>query len=272
MPRPAASPRQPGRVVLRAAAADPRQRGDGITGKHGSTRPINPNEWHFPRVDVYPLTQGVRLDTGVHMGTSSLTDTQENILAFMVRHQEQHARPPSLREICDEFGFASHNAARKHVQALARRNLVSQSGDGRSWTANNVKEVQGYLFTVPVFGTIPAGLPSDNVASADEIVRIDPAAYRLRSGRGLFALHVRGDSMVDAQIADGDIALLRNAPAEPGQIVAALIDGQTTLKRVIRNGRKTFLRAENKRYRDLIPSESLVIQGVLVGVVGRGKR
>lgn len=212
------------------------------------------------------------MDTGVRMGTSPLTDTQESILAFMVRHQEQHARPPSLREICEQFGFASHTAARKHVQALARKNLVSQSGDGRSWAANNAKEVQGYLFAVPVFGTIPAGLPADNTAAADEIVRIDPAAFRLRSSKGLFALHVRGDSMIDAQIADGDIALLRAAPAEPGEIVAALIDGQTTLKRVVRDGRKTFLRAENKRYRDLIPSESLVIQGVLVGVVGRGKR
>lgn len=212
------------------------------------------------------------MDTGVHMGTSPLTDTQESVLAFMVRHQEQHARPPSLREICEEFGFASHNAARKHVQALARKNLVSQSGDGRTWAANNAKEVQGYLFAVPVFGTIPAGLPADHVGAADEIVRIDPAAYRLRSNKGLFALHVRGDSMIDAQIADGDIALLRSAPAEPGEIVAALIDGQTTLKRVVRDGRKTFLRAENKRYRDLIPSESLVIQGVLVGVIGRGKR
>lgn len=205
------------------------------------------------------------------MSTSTLTEAQESILAFVVRHQETHNRPPSLREIRDEFGFASVNAALKHIQALARKGMVTQSGDGRSWSAK-AREVQGYFFSVPVYGTIPAGLPVENPAEADEIIRIDPRTHGLRSAKGLYALHVRGDSMIGAQIADGDIALLRQAPAEPGQIVAALIDGQSTLKRVVREGRRTVLRAENSRYRDLIPTENLTIQGVLVGVIGRGKR
>lgn len=212
---------------------------------------------------------GVQLDTRVHMDT--LTEAQEAVLAFMVRHQEAHTRPPSLREICEEFGFASHNAARKHVQALARKGLVTDTGDGRSWAAK-VKEVQEHLFTVPVYGTIPAGLPAANAANADETIRLDPSLFRLRSAKGLFALHVRGDSMIDAQIADGDIALLKQDEPRPGQIVAALIDGASTLKRLVRDGRRTFLRAENKRYRDLIPLESLLIQGVFVGVIGRGQR
>lgn len=202
---------------------------------------------------------------------TSMTEAQEAILAFMVRHQREQSRPPSLREICVEFGFASSNAARKHVQALARKGLVVDTGDGRSWAAK-IKEVQEQLFTVPVYGTIPAGLPVDNVAEAGETLRLDPTLFRLRSARGLFALHVRGDSMIDAQIADGDIALLRQEEARPGQIVAALIDGSSTLKRLVRSGRQTFLRAENPRYRDLIPLESLTLQGVLVGVIGCGAR
>jgi repressor LexA len=200
-----------------------------------------------------------------------LTSAQEKILAFMVRHQEAHGRPPSLREICSEFGFASHTAARKHVAALARKGYASQSGDRRPW-APRARSAQGYFFSVPVHGTIPAGLPADNPETADDTVRIDPTAWGLRSPRGLFALRVRGDSMTGAQIADGDIALLRAAPAQPGSIVAALIDSETTLKRLVREGRRLFLRAENPRYRDLIPSDSLTIQGVLVGVIGRGKR
>jgi repressor LexA len=200
-----------------------------------------------------------------------LTETQEAILAFMVRHQAEHSRPPSLREICAEFGFASTNGARTHVLALARKGFVTDTGDRRTWAAK-VKQVQEQLFTVPVYGTIPAGLPADNAAAADETVRLDPKAYGLRTTKDLFALHVRGDSMTGAQIADGDIALLRHAPAEVGQIVAALIDGQSTLKRVVRDGRRTVLRAENPRYRDLIPAENLTIQGVLVGVIGCGKR
>jgi repressor LexA len=203
--------------------------------------------------------------------STKLTEIQEAILAYMVQHQNEHSRPPSLREICEEFGYASSNAARKHVQALARKGLVIDTGDRRTWAAK-VKEVQEHLFTIPVYGTIPAGLPAENSEQADETVRIDPTTYRLRSARGLFALHVRGDSMIDAQIADGDIALLRQDEPRPGQIVAALIDGASTLKRLVREGRRTFLRAENKRFRDLIPAESLTIQGVVVGVIGRGKR
>ncbi len=205
-----------------------------------------------------------------HM-SSKLTETQEAILAFMVRHQTEKSRPPSLREIAEEFSYASSNAARSHILALVRKGFVTDTGDGRSYAAK-VREMQGHLFTVPVYGVIPAGLPADNTPEADETVRIDPATFRLRSTRGLFALQVRGDSMVDAQIADGDIALLRREEARPGQIVAALIDGASTLKRLVREGRRTYLRAENPRYRDLIPAESLLIQGVLVGVVGRGKR
>lgn len=217
------------------------------------------------------LTIGVQVNTSAQMSTA-LTETQETVLAFIVRHQETHARPPSLREICEEFGFASSNAARNHVQALARKGFLKQTGDGRTWAAANVKELQSFLFTVPIYGTIPAGTPADNPAQTDETLRIDPATYRLRSTKGLFALRVRGDSMIDAQIADGDIALLCAEPPRPGQIVAALIDGQSTLKRLIREGGRNFLRAENRRYRDLIPAESLVIQGVFVGVIGCGKR
>ena len=203
--------------------------------------------------------------------STKLTEAQEAILAFMVRHQTAMSRPPSLREIADEFKFASSNGARTHILALVRKGYVTDTGDGRSWAAK-VKEVQEHLFTIPVYGTIPAGLPADNAQQADETIRVDPAAFRLRSARGLFALHVRGDSMIDAQIADGDIALLRQDEPRPGQIVAALIDGASTLKRMVREDRRTFLRAENKRYRDLIPVEGLTVQGVFVGLIGRGKR
>lgn len=216
------------------------------------------------------LTATAQLSTGVRMSTN-LTEAQEAILAFMVRHQTEMSRPPSLREIADEFKFASSNGARTHILALARKGYVTDTGDGRSWAAK-VKEVQEHLFTIPVFGTIPAGLPADNAQQAEETIRVDPSVFRLRSARGLFALHVRGDSMIDAQIADGDIALLRQDEPRPGQIVAALIDGASTLKRMVREGRRTFLRAENKRYRDLIPVESLTVQGVFVGLIGRGKR
>ncbi len=189
----------------------------------------------------------------------------------MVRHQGEYSRPPSLREISEHFGFSSHTAARKHVQALARKGLVVDTGARRTRAAK-VPDGRGSMFTIPIHGTIPAGQPADNPADADETVNIDPKAYGLRSIKGLHALRVRGDSMIEAQIADGDIAIIREGEAQPNQIVAALIDGQSTLKRVIREGKRTLLRAENTRYRDLVPVENLTIQGVLVGTIGCGKR
>lgn len=210
------------------------------------------------------------MDTS-HRVATNLTEAQEAILAYMVRHQQSLGRPPSLREICEEFGYASHTAARKHVLALVKKGYAADTGDNRSYAAKS-DQVQGQLFTVPVHGTIPAGLPADTAQQADEFIRIDPAAFRLRSVRGLFGLHVRGDSMIDAQIADGDIAILRLGEPRPGQIVAALVDGATTLKRLVRDGRRMLLRAENRRFRDIIPTENLLIQGILVGVIGRGKR
>jgi repressor LexA len=210
------------------------------------------------------------MNTSGHMSTA-LTETQEAILAFMVRFQAENNRPPSLREIASEFGYASMNAARGHVLALVKKGYAVDTGDNRSYAAKT-EQVQGQLFSVPVHGTIPAGLPADNAQHADETICIDPATFRLRSAKGLFGLHVRGDSMIDAQIADGDIAILRQGEPRHGQIVAALIDGATTLKRLVQKNRRTFLRAENSRYRDLIPTENLLIQGVLVGVIGRGKR
>ncbi len=78
--------------------------------------------------------------------------------------------------------------------------------------------------------------------------------------------------MLGAHIVDGDVVLLQRKPPEPGDIVAALVDGETTLKRLVIEGGRSVLRAENPRYPDIIPADQLEIQGVVVGVIGRGKR
>lgn len=204
--------------------------------------------------------------------STHLTEAQEEVFAFMVRHQDTHSRPPSLREICEEFGYASSNGARKHVQALERKGLVKQTGDGRTYAAVTQHQVQEFLFKVPLVGSVPAGLAAANPQLDGQTINLDPSLFGLASAKGLLALLVRGDSMTGAMIADGDIAVIRDQPARPGDIVAALIDGESTLKRLVQERSKTFLRAENPRYRDLHPTESLTIQGVLVGVIGRGAR
>jgi repressor LexA len=98
-------------------------------------------------------------------------------------------------------------------------------------------------------------------------MNFDALGIRNARSRKLFGLHVRGDSMVNAHVLDGDLAILERKIASPGDIVAALIDGETTLKRLIVENRQTFLRAENEKFRDIHPVEELTIQGVMIALV-----
>src|SRR5213079_153589 len=91
--------------------------------------------------------------------------------------------------------------------------------------------------------------------------------------RGIFALRVRGDSMIDAHIIDGDIVILEDSKeVHNGDIVAALIDGETTLKRYVMERGRPYLKAENPRYPNLIPARELTIQGVMVSLVRKQER
>jgi repressor LexA len=103
----------------------------------------------------------------------------------------------------------------------------------------------------------------------DSYVGIDLASLGIRSGTTLYALTVRGDSMTGANIVEGDYVFLTPREPHPRDIVAALIDGESTLKRYLVQRGRPFLRAENPRYPDLIPARELIIQGVMVGLLRR---
>lgn len=125
---------------------------------------------------------------------------------------------------------------------------------------------------IPFLGTIPAGFSDTRAEVVGKCVPVPLDSISFKTTANSFALRVTGDSMIERHICDGDIALLEYGP-EPrsGQIVAALIDGEVTLKTfVVKNG-QTFLKAENPKYPDLYPSEDLVIQGVLRTIIRRGK-
>lgn len=198
-----------------------------------------------------------------------LTERQQAVLDFIRAHQETHSIPPSTREIQRQFGFGSQNSARCHLKALAAKGQVTQLVDG-SWGVT-AREIQGHLFQVPVFGAIPAGVPTQQEQQAEETLALDPAFFGLPHARSgdLWALRVQGDSMVDAHILDGDIVALVRREPRGGEIIAALVDGTTsTLKRLLHVRGRPVLRAENKRYADIVP-ERLECQGVVVGVLRR---
>ncbi|RRJ96013.1 repressor LexA [Opitutaceae bacterium TAV4] len=200
-----------------------------------------------------------------------LTEKQESILDYMREVQAERSIPPSTRDIQKHFGYESQNAVMNHLRALARKGQIEQI-DGRTWGLR-ARTVQGQLFTVPVYGTIPAGTPTMQEQESDQTIRIDPALFGVtRPGkrRQLWALRVSGDSMTDAHILDGDLAILERREPREGDIVAALVDDTTTtLKRLVYQDGQAILHPENKRYEDIVPENGLECQGVLVGVIRR---
>src|SRR6185295_1928834 len=151
-----------------------------------------------------------------------LTERQEEVLDFVRDYQRQHGVAPSTREIARTLQ-CSQPTALKHLQALARKSQLDKLADGK-WGFKAV-QVQGHLFTAPVYGSIPAGLPAMQEQSPEETITIDPALFGVRSPRKdyFWFLRVTGDSMTGAHILDGDvIALVRREP-KPGEIIAALV-------------------------------------------------
>ena len=200
-----------------------------------------------------------------------LTQRQQQVLDFVHRHHDRHGVFPSLREIQAHFGFASPFAVTRHLQALERKGaLHRQPGKARAFSSPTLAR-RGALLQVPVYGVIPAGVPVANgaVAEPEAHVSVDAASLGLRANARLFALRVRGDSMIGANILDGDTVFLLPREPQTGQIVAALIDGESTLKRLVNQRGRAFLRAENPRYPDLLPADELIIQGVMVGLLRR---
>jgi repressor LexA len=108
------------------------------------------------------------------------------------------------------------------------------------------------------------------VQEADSHISVDAAALGVRANTKLFALRVRGDSMIGANIVENDVVFLTPREPRPLDIVAALIDGESTLKRFLLQRGRAFLRAENPRYPDLLPTTELTIQGVMVGLLRTG--
>ncbi len=207
-----------------------------------------------------------------------LTKRQKEILEFVERHEWRHGYWPSIREIQHRFKFRSTNAVMGHLRALERKSAIQRiPGQARTFRIirsddpaavpppNGAVEV----VDIPILGDIAAGYP-DRVEPAGEIGRlqIDIGTAGGPGQRRSFALQVRGDSMVDAEIYEGDLVVVEPREPRDGDIVAALIDGETTLKRYMqKSGEPPYLKAENKFYPELYPITELTVQGVAKAVV-----
>jgi repressor LexA len=195
------------------------------------------------------------------------SNSQQMVLEFIESYQGENQRPPTIREIQDHCGFKSPRAVSYILEKLEQARLIIRQAHSRGihLTKPSVSAVGVQL---PLFSSIPAGIPDEfDGSEAPETLRFIPTTLGISNPTRAFAVRVRGDSMIDAGIFTGDIVVLEQKEARPGDIVAALIDGENTLKRLIKENGRVYLKAENALYPRLEPVEKLEIQGVVVSVL-----
>jgi repressor LexA len=201
-----------------------------------------------------------------------LTDRQQAIYDFILEFRERQGCSPSIPEIQRKFGIRSPNGVAGHLASLEAKGYIRRAERGsRQIDPTGPEQVErGPLVDLPMRGSIPAGSPDGIAGHGDGYVTVDQSTLGFRPKTGAFALRVRGDSMRDAGILDGDVVVVEpsRAPRE-SQIVAALIDGECTLKRLVRENGTWYLKAENPAYPELFPQSSLMVQGVARAVIRR---
>jgi len=195
-----------------------------------------------------------------------LTDRQRSILDFIQSEQREKGVTPSTREIQKHFRFASQTSVMQYLAALERKGFLDRHARKARALITPVQKVR--ITDIPIYGQIPAGMSTLTEQTVEGHVSLDTRSANISKSGRTFALRVRGDSMIDAHIVDGDIVILEDRKdVQSGDIVAALIDGETTLKRYVVEHGRPYLKAENPTYPNLKPARELRIQGVMVSLV-----
>jgi repressor LexA len=195
-----------------------------------------------------------------------LTPRQQEILDFIRNSLEMLGAPPTRAEIANAFGFSSHNAAEEHLRALAKKGvIVLEPGSARG-----IRLVE--QLGLPLIGSVAAGSPILAVENVLGRYALDANLFRPRAD---FLLRVRGLSMLNAGILDGDLlAVHRSSVASNGQIVVARLDDDVTVKRFRQHGNIVELIAENPDYEPIIVdtrTQQIEIEGIAVGLIRGGE-
>lgn len=209
-----------------------------------------------------------------------LTERQRDILNFIREFQKERGVAPTHREICDQFGFSSYGTVYKHLSLLEKKGLirrdwnqkrgvelVEQPEAAKTEPAARAKEGGASARELPLFGYIAAGRPLD-VDVSDETIAV-PEHLTTRGEN--YVLKVRGDSMVDDGILDGDLVIIaRRENADNGEMVVANVSGEVTLKRLYREGERVRLQPANSMMSPIYAAaRDVAVQGVVVGLMRR---
>jgi len=197
-----------------------------------------------------------------------LTKRQREILNFLNEFIEHQGYAPSLEEIGRRFGLSSLATVHKHLTNLQEKGFIR-----RSWNRSRSVELiptrtGGRALELPLLGHVAAGVPIEAVVSSETVA----VPEDLVGKRDTYALRVRGDSMIDEQIRDGDLVIIEDRKtAENGEMVIALLPGnEVTLKKFYRDNGRIRLQPANENIQPIIvDSDRVQVQGVVIGVMRR---
>ena len=197
-----------------------------------------------------------------------LTERQRDILAFIRKYQQEHGVAPTHKEICEAFGFSSYGTVYKHLSLLEKKGLIRRDwNQKRGVELVEEKREELRVRELPLFGNIAAGLPLE-VDQADEMIAVPDT---LTSRGQNFVLKVRGDSMIDDGILDGDYVIVERIDrAANGQVVVAMVAGEVTLKRFYKEGERVRLQPANEAMAPIFAqARDVTVQGVVIGLMRR---
>lgn len=219
-----------------------------------------------------------------------LTARQAQILGLIHQAINQAGRPPTRAEIAKQLGYKSVNAAEDHLRALERKGYITiSSGTSRGLqltdlatdyyqstaTSNNSPRLKPDLsnafMAIPVIGSVAAGSPILASAHIEKEIPLDPALFEAKPD---YLLRVRGNSMTEIGILDGDLLAVKSSQtANNGQIIVARIGDDVTVKRLSRQGQQISLLPENKSFKPIIirKGDDFHIEGIAVGLLRTGK-
>ena len=199
-----------------------------------------------------------------------LTEKQRDVLDFIRRHIDVDGVAPTLQEIATAFGFRSTASAQKHVGLLEKKGFIRREKHQKRGLILGEQEALAATgeTRLSLLGVVAAGSPIESIPD-DEFINVPEDL--LRSGAH-YVLRVRGESMVDEGIQDGDLVIVHSSEhADNGEMVVALVGGEVTLKRLFREaGSMIRLQPSNAAMPPLVvPADDVRVQGVVVGLLRR---
>ena len=198
-----------------------------------------------------------------------ITERQQSILDFIRETMTIRGLPPTMREIGTKFGIRSTNGVEKHLLVLEREGFISRErGKSRGIAVTGSSRQAD---SIPLLGRVAAGVPVLSPENKEGELTIDRSLFDLKSSQQIFALGVRGDSMMEAHILNGDTVLVQEqSVAANGDIVVALVEGDATVKRFFLENDRVRLQPENRTMEPMyFDGGDLRILGKVVGVMRR---